>query len=169
MSPRFTAGLFALALSVSAQAQQVPPSVRTFLDLEAYAQKLVQQPYTPPQAALDPFFDKLEYDGHRQIQFIQSKALFNDIGDGFRVEFSHPGWMFKKTIGLFQITDGNPAPVPYTKDLFFYGDLKLPEKVALPPGFSGWKLLTAKEGEKTHRTNYGGMAAWPCRARSSAI
>jgi glucans biosynthesis protein len=148
MPHSFTAGLIALALPLTLQAQQVVPSVRTFLDLEAHAEKLVQQPYTPPQHALDPFFDKLEYDGHRQIQFIQAKALFNNIGDGFRVEFSHPGWMFKKPIGLFQIADGQPAPVPYSKDLFFYGDLKLPEKLTLPQGFSGWKLLTAKEGEK---------------------
>src|SRR4051812_25588989 len=73
MPHRFATILFALVLSVFAQAQETPPSVRNFLDLEAYAAKLAEQPYKPAQQALDPFFDKLEYDGHRQIQFIQDK------------------------------------------------------------------------------------------------
>lgn len=150
---RFSAGFLALVLSVLAQAQDAPPAVRTFLDLEAYAGKLAEKPYTSPYQALDPFFDKLEYDGHRQIQFLQKKALFNEIGDGYRVEFSHPGWMFKKPVGFSRIVDGQPEPVPYSKDYFFYGDLVLPKSLTLPQGFSGWKLLTAKEGEN-HRPEY---------------
>ena len=77
MPHRFATLLFALVLSVFATAQETPPSVRNFLDLEAYAAKLADQPYKPVQQALDPFFDKLEYDGHRQIQFIQDKALLS--------------------------------------------------------------------------------------------
>jgi glucans biosynthesis protein len=139
MSYRFTAGLFALALSASAQALEVPPPVRTFLDLEAYAQKLAQKPPSPPSAGLDPFFDKLEYDGHRQIRFKSDKALFGP--DNYHVEFFHPGWTAKKTVGFTQIVDGQPKDVPFTKDLFDYGELKVPNGTKYPDGFAGFRLL----------------------------
>lgn len=125
-----------------------PPPIRTFLDLEVYASQLAGKPYVAKGEGLDTFFDKLEYDGHRHIRFLQDRALFEGDGDGFRVEFSHPGWMFKKTVDMYQIVDGQPVEVANGPEMFSYGDLKLPKEVKYPGGFSGWKLLIAKKGEK---------------------
>jgi len=139
MLHRITAGLFALALSASLRAQEAPPPVRTFLDLEAYAEALAQKPYAPPTGALDPFFDKLEYDGHRQIRFKGDKALY---GSGnYHVEFFHPGWTAKKTVGFTEIVDGQPKDIPFSRDLFDYGQVKVPEGTRYPDGFAGFRLL----------------------------
>jgi glucans biosynthesis protein len=141
MHHRFLAGLSALALLSQAQAQDAPPPVRTFLDLEAHAAKLAQKPYADPQHPLDPFFDKLEYDGHRQIRFRTDKALYSDVQDAYHIEFFHPGWTAKKTVDFSQINEGQPSPVPFDKALFDYGPLKIPEGTKYPEGYAGFRLL----------------------------
>jgi len=137
----FLAAVVLLAASGTSQAQDVPPPVRTYLDLEAYASQLAQKAYVPPTMTLDPFFEGLQYDGHRQIRFKQDKALYGEHEHGYRIEFFHPGWMFKKPVTFFQIADGQPALVPFSKDLFDYGDLKVPETTVYPTGYSGLRLL----------------------------
>jgi glucans biosynthesis protein len=139
MFHQITAGLFALALIAPAMAQEDIPSVRTFLDLEAYAGKLAQKPAPPPQKPLDPFFDTLKYDGHRQIRFKNDKALYGK--QNYHVEFFHPGWTAKKTVGFTQIVDGQPQDIPFSKDLFDYGDLNVPQSTKYPEGFAGFRLL----------------------------
>ena len=132
---------FTLALAAQTFAQDQLPPIRTILDLEAYASQLAQKPYVTPSAPLDPFFAELKYDGHRQIRFKSDKALFSDLGDAFHVEFFHPGWMFKKTVGFAQIADGQPKMIPFNKDLFDYGPNKVPDTAVYPTGYSGFRLL----------------------------
>lgn len=142
MHPRhLLAGLFSLALTASASSQDAPPPIRTFLDLEAYASQLAQKPYEAPAMKLDPFFEGLDYDGHRQIRFKPDKAYFKDVADTYSVEFFHPGWMFKKPVNFSVIDDGQPTGVPFNKDLFDYGKSVLPAGGAYPTGYSGLRLL----------------------------
>lgn len=117
------------------------PPIRTYLDLEAYASQLAQKPYVAPSMKLDPFFEGLKYDGHRQIRFKPDKALYGDVEHSYRVEFFHPGWMFKKPVEFFQIDGGQPSFIPFNRDLFNYGELKLPEAATYPTGYSGMRLL----------------------------
>lgn len=128
------------AVPAPAPAAQLPP-IRTFLDLEAHASQLAQKPYVPPPGKLDPFFDALKYDGHREIRFKSDKALYRELGETDRIEFFHPGWMFKKPVGFSEIADGQPREIPFNKDLFDYGKLVLPSGVAYPAGYSGFCLL----------------------------
>ncbi len=118
-----------------------PPPIRTYLDLEAYASKLAQAPYKAPDMHLDSYFEKLVYDGHRKIRFESDKAHFGKINDTFRLEFFHPGWMFKKPVYFYDIVEGQPSPIKFDKDLFSYGDLKVPDNVVYPTGYSGLRLL----------------------------
>ena len=149
----FFAGWVSLALAISSLAQDGPPAVRTFLDLEAYASKLAQKAYVAPTLKLDTFFESLQYDGHRQIRFQPDKALYSDLGDAYHVEFFHPGWMFKKTVGFNQIADGQPKAVAFDKNLFNYGDLKVPGSVLYPDGYSGFRLL-APDSTLGHRFEF---------------
>lgn len=137
----FLAGWLVLALLGESRGQDAPPPIRTFLDLEAYASQLAQKPYVAPTAKLDPFYEGLKYDGHRQIRFKPDKALYSDLGDSYHVEFFHPGWMFKKTVAFYEIADGQPKPLPFAGNLFDYGDLKVPENAVAPAGYSGFRLL----------------------------
>lgn len=157
-----------------------PPPIRTFLDLEAYASALASKPYAPPSAKMDPFFEGLKYDQHRQIRFLKEKALFEGESDVFRVQLSHPGWMFKKPVSLYEIADGQPLPIGFNKDLFSYGSVVVPEGVAYPSGYSGWKMMAAQEGfpEKLEFLTFQGASyfravtsklGWGLSARGAAI
>ncbi len=138
--------MLVLPAVMQAQDATAAPPIRTLLDLEAYASQLAQKAYTPPQAKIDPFFEGLKHDGHRQILFKKEHALFRDSGGAFEVEFNHPGWMFKKTVSFAEIVDGQPRSIPFDKSHFQYGDLTLPETVSDPSGYSGFRVLVPDVG-----------------------
>lgn len=116
-------------------------SVKDFTSLQSLVADLAHKPYTAPQKPLDPFFDGLEYDGHRQIRFKGEAAHYGELDNTFRVEFFHPGWTAKKTVGMFDLAGGRATPVAYDPKLFDWGALKVPTNVQYPDGFAGFRVL----------------------------
>ncbi len=134
--------LFALSiLSSPCLAQMALDSVKGFADLEKVAAQLALLPYQAPTQQLDPFFEGLKYDGHRQIRFLRDKALFADQGDTYRVEFFHPGWMFKKPVIFYDMKGPQTVDVPFDRKNFEYGDLKMPADAKNPLGYAGFRVL----------------------------
>lgn len=145
ISPR-SSGLWILSLCsavcLTATAEDLKlTDVVDFQSLQKVAQQLAAKPYEAPSQQLDPFFDGLKYDGHRQIRFKEDKALYGADANSYRVEFFHPGWMFKKPVGFFNVTEGAAQAVPFDTGLFDYGELKLPENLKKPEGYSGFRVL----------------------------
>ncbi len=139
-------GLMMPALPQSSQAATDADlaKVTDFASLQALAAKLAKEPYQVPAHQLDPFFEGLKYDGHRKIRFIGEKALYEENGknkDVFRVEFFHPGWMYKKPVGFFDMNAGKTEPVIFDPKMFDYADLKVPEGTKNPPGYAGFRVL----------------------------
>jgi glucans biosynthesis protein len=128
-------------LAITTLPGQEPGQVMDFASLEKLAAQLAMKPYKAPSQKLDPFFEELKYDGHRQIRFRRDKALFAGLGDVYRVEFFHPGWMFKKPVQFFSVQGGGSQPVGFDPKLFDYGELKLPEKFVPPSGYAGFRIL----------------------------
>ncbi|HCN30822.1 MAG TPA: glucan biosynthesis protein G [Verrucomicrobiales bacterium] len=131
---------FLAALDLHA-ADPGPEDVTDFPSLEAHAQALARAAHVPVEQDLDSFFAKLNYDGHRRIRFREDKALFGGAGDTFRVEFFHPGWMFKKPVRFHQITDEKAEPVGFDSGLFDYGGLEVPTNAGHPSGYAGFRVL----------------------------
>ncbi len=130
---------FALVTCLSAAPDYL--QVTDFESLQKLAQELARAPYEAPPANLDPFYEGLKYDDHRQIRFIPEKALFTSPDDTFRVEFFHPGWMFKKPVGFFNLVPGKTEPIPFDTKLFDYGGVKVPANAAAPSGYAGFRIL----------------------------
>lgn len=143
MSPRLLSCLATVSLSLATGLAAAPDylQVTDFESLQKLAAELARQPYEAPPPALDPFYEGLKYDDHRQIRFLPEKALFSGPEDTFRVEFFHPGWMFRKPVSFFQLVPGETAPVAFDAGLFDYGQLKVPEGAAPPPGYAGFRVL----------------------------
>lgn len=116
-------------------------SVKGFADLEKVAAQLALKPYEPPTQQLDPFFEGLKYDGHRKIIFDGKKALFGDLGETPRVEFFHPGWMFKKPVMFYNMQEASTVDVPFDRTHFKYHDLPVPADAKNPLGYAGFKVL----------------------------
>jgi glucans biosynthesis protein len=122
-------------------AQVAADAVKSFADLEKVAAQLALQPYQAPTQQLDPFFEGLKYDGHRQIRYLRDKALFADLGDTYRIEFFHPGWMFKKPVMFYDMKGPQTVDVPFDRQNFEYGDLKVPADAKNPQGYAGFRVL----------------------------
>ncbi len=128
-------------LATSCFAQVALDSVKSFADLEQVAAQLALKPYEPPTQNLDPFFEGLKYDGHRKIIFEGKKALFGDLGETPRVEFFHPGWMFKKPVVFYNMQGAKTVDVPFDRSHFNYHDLEVPANARNPVGYAGFKVL----------------------------
>jgi periplasmic glucans biosynthesis protein len=118
-----------------------PEEVSDFASLEKLAMSLAMKPYEAPSQKLDAFFEGLQYDGHREIRYKRDKALFHEQGDVYRIEFFHPGWMFKKPVRFYETGLEASSPVPFNQNFFDYGKLKLPEKFEPPTGYAGFRVL----------------------------
>ncbi len=137
----YISALFAAFSLVTHAADMTPMDVMDFASLQKLAAQMALKPYVAPAQKLDPFFEGLKYDGHRKIRFLRDKALFANIGDVYRVEFFHPGWMFKKPVVFHNIQGIQTKGVPFSQSLFDYDDLKVPEKVISPAGYAGFRVL----------------------------
>lgn len=136
----FLSVLTAAGLSARA-ADLTPAEVTDFESLHQLATQLAQKPYQGPSQHLDPFFEGLKYDGHRQIRYRRDQALFSPLGDVYRVEFFHPGWMFKKPVVFFNIDGAQTRAVPFDRAKFDYGELKVPGQAVNPTGYAGFRVL----------------------------
>jgi glucans biosynthesis protein len=128
-------------LATPCLAQVAADAVKSFADLEKVAAQLALQPYQAPTQQLDPFFEGLKYDGHRQIRYLRDKALFADLGDTYRIEFFHPGWMFKKPVMFYDMKGPQTVDVPFDRKNFEYGELKVPADAKNPQGYAGFRVL----------------------------
>jgi len=97
------AAVFLASLSLASSAEIDPASVKDFTGLQALVAELAHKPYLAPSNLLDPFSDGLKYDGHRQIRFKAEAAHYGELTNTFRVEFFHPGWTAKKTVGMYEL------------------------------------------------------------------
>lgn len=142
------------------QAQTSPADVATFEDLRALAGDMARRPHVPREVTLDPFYRSLDYDGHRQIQFRQDKAIYKDGRGSFIVEFFHPGWMFQKEIRCFNVREDGTQAFGFDPSLFTYGELKPGPDVEPPTGYSGFRLATpiSDTGERQEFTVFMGAS-----------
>jgi periplasmic glucans biosynthesis protein len=138
--PLLSLSLSLVAVCATPAAGFDPATVTDFPSLEKAVAELAPQPYQPPAQPLADFFDKLKYDDHRQIRFKDTAAHFGK-GDSYRLEFFHPGWTAKKTVGMFDLSGGKNSPIAYDPKLFDWGQLKVPEGTQYPDGFAGFRLL----------------------------
>lgn len=140
-SLRFAFTTLAALVASPSLAQTPLGTVRGFADLEKVAAEMAARPYQAPTQQLDPFFEGLKYDGHRQIRFLRDKALFAGLGDTYRVEFFHPGWMFKKPVVFHAMQAARTVEVPFDRAHFEYGELKVPADAKNPVGYAGFRVL----------------------------
>ncbi len=133
-----TLGLASLSLHA---ADFDPTTVNSYASLQAAVAQLAQQPFVAKAKPLDPYFDTMKYDGHRQIRFNPAKAHYGELKDTYRIEFFHPGWTAKNTVGMYDLGLNKTLPIAYDSKLFDWGDLTVPEGTKYPEGFAGFRVL----------------------------
>ncbi len=132
---------FFFASSLLSAADFDPAAIKDYPTLQSAAAALAREPFVEPAKGLDPYFAGLKYDSHRQIRFKEDSALYGQRANSYRVEFFHPGWTFRKTVGMFDIAGGKTTPMIYDPKLFDWGEVKVPESAKYPDGFAGFRVL----------------------------
>jgi glucans biosynthesis protein len=133
-----------LGVGVPAYAQQPdsPPERRRFgfNDVVARAQKLAAAPYEANVPQLPPVFEAMDWDKWRQIRFRSERALLRGGGNRFSLQTFHLGYLFTRPVTINVAREGTFAPVPYSTDLFDYGQLNLPRRLPIDLGFAGFRI-----------------------------
>lgn len=125
--------------------------------LRARAQTLAASPRVLPQGQVPEWLRQLSYDDLRLIEFDGRHSLGFREKLPFQVQFLHPGFLFDKTVHLFEVRGGVAEPVPFRREFFNYRTAKtgaVPETM----GFAGFRLMFPFDGPGTGHKEIGSFA-----------
>lgn len=106
------------------------------------ARDLSRTAFKSPDTPLPPALEALDYDGYRQIRFVETHALWADQDTPFRAQFFHRGGLARNRVELFEVAAGRATPIAYSPTMFSFGK-SVPEGLDHAPdlGFAGFRLL----------------------------
>ncbi|SFV38387.1 glucans biosynthesis protein [Devosia crocina] len=140
---------FAALLSTTAMTRQsvAATPVSGAFDFESFTARMrdmAAQPYQNPELIQSPVYEALDYDGHRRVQFDTKKARWLGDDHGFQIQAFPPGWLFKETVSVYEITSGDSHPFAFdTEDFIYHFDDKA-ERDAIEsaafPGIAGFRI-----------------------------
>jgi glucans biosynthesis protein len=115
-----------------------------FDSFSARMKDLAAQPYQSPALIEDPLYTGLNYDGYRRVQFNTKKARWVGDKHGFQIQAFPPGWLFKETVSVYEITRGDAHPFAFDSDDFIYHFDDVEERKAIEsaefPGIAGFRI-----------------------------
>ena len=105
------------------------------------AQDLAKQPFREPDTALPGAAGSMSYEQYRGIRFKLERALWRGQDLPFQVQFFPRGFLYRPGVEIYEVRDGQAAPVPYDPDLFDYADpaVRVPDRL----GFAGLRVHAA--------------------------
>jgi glucans biosynthesis protein len=110
----------------------------TVVDL---ARQLSRSAYVPPDKTLPSSISDLSYDDYQAMQFRRERALGRDANLPIWVELFHRGLLYEDRVDIAVVHDGLAESVPYSTDLFRFGELRKADPADGDIGFSGLRLL----------------------------
>jgi len=116
-------------------------------DFESFSARmkgLAAQPYQSPVLIDSAVYTGLNYDGYRRVQFNTKKARWAGDDHGFQIQAFPPGWLFKETVSVYEITDGDAHPFAFDSEDFIYHFDDAEERKAIEtadfPGIAGFRI-----------------------------
>ncbi len=104
------------------------------------ARKLSKSPYAPPNTALPPPIDKLNYDQYRDIRVAPSATFWTKPGSRFRLQLLPVGYLFNAAVEIALVKDGRATHVAFRPEMFTTGKVAPGPLPAKDIGFSGIRL-----------------------------
>ena len=142
----------------------------TFAQVEERARALATEPYKAvDKEALPAWMKALTYDQYRDIRFRPEVSLWGDVGNTFRAQFFHPGYIYREPVMLHEFTDTHRQEVRFTKDFFTYGAL-VGENTdhSGDAGFAGFRFMTDfGRGTTDELAVFQGASYWRCLSKDT--
>jgi glucans biosynthesis protein len=131
-----------LALAGCLLALAGAPSASAFNldDVAKRAKRLASQSYREPERNQPEWLRQIEYDEWRDIRFKPERALWLDRNLPFTVQFFHPGFYYDRSIKVNTVTKAGVSSVPFSPDLFDYGENEFGSRVPQDLGFAGLRV-----------------------------
>jgi periplasmic glucans biosynthesis protein len=117
------------------------PQPFDFAWLKGHARVLAGASYQPAQQTLSKTLDNLDYDQYQAIRFRTDRAQWAGDGLDFRVEFFHPGPMFKEPVRMHEVVNQRAREIIYDPAMFDFRKSGI-NIAALPKdiGFAGFRV-----------------------------
>ena len=142
-------------LSSEAFAQQQPEDSAaanfSFDQVVAEAKRLASVAYEPPPDTLPSFYEDLSYDQYRTIWFDPKAAIWSDAPTDFRLDLFHPGFLYKHPVSISLVSDGKAVELPFSADLFEYGEPELRPQNTEGMGFAGFRARYPINSPEAHQ------------------
>lgn len=121
-----------------------------YTDIQARARSLADKPYDNTANAVPAYLQNLDVDKWRSLKIKPEYILWKNEGLPFSISLFHPGYVFNRSARINVVTDGQVAPIPFSVDMFEYGDDALARQVRdAATGFAGFQLLTPSESKES--------------------
>lgn len=135
---------FSAAAAPAPLSKAVEPeaAVDPFPSVIEKAQRRATRSYKPAEAQAPDFLLSLPEAQWRSISFKPEQALWRNKNLPFEVEFFHPGFIYNRQVDISIVDGAATAQLPFSPDMFAYGNKALAEKVKqTPPGFAGFRIV----------------------------
>lgn len=120
---------------------EVPPAYFSLADVEARAAALAARPFENPDGQVPDFLLNISYDQWRKLRFRPDRSLWRQEDLPFEVQFFHPGLFYNRLVTLNIVEGGEARKLPFSTDMFEYGDDGLAARVrSTPLEFAGFRL-----------------------------
>ena len=110
-----------------------------FAVLQERARTVAAVDYRAPAVRIPAWIQALDYDTHRAIYYDLAHAWWAKEKLPFQLQFFHPGWLFKTSIQVHELTAGRVHPINFSPELFNYGS-NTPGEVPPDLGFAGLRI-----------------------------
>jgi glucans biosynthesis protein len=116
------------------------PQAFDYAWLKGRARELSQQPYQAPNSVLPAPIANLDYDRYQSIHFKPEHSLWAQRDSRFRVQFFHPGFLFKERVRVFEVADGQAQELAYDPAMFDLRKAGVSSALPRDLGFAGLRI-----------------------------
>ncbi len=106
------------------------------------AKVLAASPYEAPKTKVPTWLlaPNFTYAEHRDIRFKPDHAWWLREGLPFQLQFFHPGFIYDKTVQIYELRGKRASAIPFSRNDFDYGKTKLKGEIPANMGFSGFRI-----------------------------
>ena len=140
MKIRARLSVFFLLLAWTAPAR----AAEEFFDFETLrfrARMLAASPYVARATTVPESLRRLSYDEYRQIVFNADHTWWRRESLPYQLQFFHPGFVHQKSVQVSELNGRAVTPIPFDRELFSYGSLKIGAALQANVGFAGFRVL----------------------------
>lgn len=112
----------------------------TFTDVVQMAQTMATEGYLTAAPALPKELLKLNYDQYRYIRWKDELTLWRKQGLPFQIRFFHPGYLFDRSVDIYEINGRSTERLRYSSDFFTFGKNVFKNDLPSTIGYAGFRV-----------------------------